>query len=90
MSNIERQIEALLFAAKAPLSETDLARRLPEGADVPAAITALQQAYAGRGIDLVQVAGRWRFQTAADLDHLMTEEREEPRRLSKAALETLA
>ena len=87
---VERQVEALLFAARAPLSDKDLQRRLPEGADVAAAIEALRRAYAGRGVELIKVAGRWRIQTAADLDYLMTEEREEPRRLSKAALETLA
>jgi segregation and condensation protein B len=86
----ERQVEALLFAARSPLSEKDLQRRLPEGADVRAAIAALARSYAGRGVEVVEVAGRWRIQTAADLDYLMTEERDEPRRLSKAALETLA
>ena len=86
----ERCIEALLFAAAEPLSFEDLAKRLPEGADIGAALADLHGRYAGRGIELVQVAGRWRFQTAQDLAFLMTEEREEPRRLSKAAQETLA
>jgi len=86
----ERQVEALLFAAAGPLSREDLARRLPANADVDAAIAALQQRYEGRGVELACVAGRWRFQTAEDLAFLMTEEREEPRRLSKAAQETLA
>ena len=54
------------------------------------AIDALKDSYQGRGVELAEVAGRWRFQTAADLAFLMTVEREEPRRLSKAALETLA
>ena len=86
----ERCIEALLFAAAEPLSVADLAKRLPEGADIGAGLADLHARYAGRGIELVQVAGRWRYQTAADLAFLMTEEREEPRRLSKAAQETLA
>jgi segregation and condensation protein B len=86
----EREVEALLFAAAGPLSDADLAKRLPEGADVAGAIAALQIRYAGRGVELVAVAGRWRFQTAADLAWLMTDEREEPRRLSRAAQETLA
>jgi segregation and condensation protein B len=90
LADTEREIEALLFAAAGPLSETDLAKRLPEGADIAAAIGALQGRYAGRGVELVCVADRWRFQTAQDLAWLMTEEREEPRRLSKAAQETLA
>jgi segregation and condensation protein B len=86
----EREVEALLFAAAGPLSDADLAKRLPEGADISGAIAALQARYAGRGVELIAVAGRWRFQTAADLAWLMTDEREEPRRLSKAAQETLA
>ena len=85
-----RRVEALLFAAAGPLSLSEIARRLPEGADVAAAITDLQAQYAGRGVELECVADRWRFRTASDLGFLMTEEREEPRRLSKAALETLA
>ena len=86
----EREVEALLFAAAGPLSDADLAKRLPEGADVAGAIAALQARYEGRGVELVNVAGRWRFQTATDLAWLMTDERDEPRRLSRAAQETLA
>ena len=86
----ERCIEALLFAAAEPLSDVDLAKRLPEGCDIQAGISALKARYQGRGIELACVANRWRFQTATDLAFLMTEEREEPRRLSKAAQETLA
>jgi len=88
--SVEREVEALLFAAAGPLSLEDLTGRLPAGADVPAALAALQARYAGRGVELVCVGGRWRFQTAADLAWLMTQERDEPRRLSKAAQETLA
>lgn len=87
---MERRVEALLFAAAAPLSAAEIARRLPEGADVGGTITALRERYQGRGVELECVAERWRFRTAPDLAFLMTEEREEPRRLSKAALETLA
>ena len=90
LGETEREVEALLFAAAGPLSEAELARRLPEGADVRGAIEALQGRYAGRGVELVCVGERWRFQTAGDLGWLMTEEKEEPRRLSKAAQETLA
>jgi segregation and condensation protein B len=85
-----REIEALLFAAAGPLTADDLARRLPEGADVAGALDELASRYAGRGVVLAHVAGGWRFQTAEDLAWLMTEAREEPRRLSKAAQETLA
>jgi len=87
---VERAVEALLFAAAEPLSAADLARRLPEGADVGQALSALGLRYVGRGVELTCVAGRWRFATAPDLAALMTEERQEPRRLSKAAMETLA
>src|SRR5215813_4839897 len=83
-------VEALLFAAAEPLSVVDLQRRLPDGADVPATLAALGARYAERGVQLVEVAGRWRFQTAPDLSALMTDERTEPRRLSRAAQETLA
>ena len=87
---IERRVEALLFAAAGPLSAADIARRLPEGADVGRAIAGLRARYESRGVELVCVADRWSFRTAGDLGFLMTEEREEPRRLSRAALETLA
>lgn len=86
----ERMIEALLFAAAEPLALSDFSERLPQGADVAAGLAALQERYAGRGVELVTVAGRWRFQTAPDLAFLMTRERQEPRRLSRAAQETLA
>lgn len=90
MTNTAREVEALLFAAAGPLTVDDLAGRLPEGADVAAALAELSTLYEGRGVVLAQVAGGWRFQTAEDLAWLMTEERDEPRRLSKAAQETLA
>jgi segregation and condensation protein B len=90
VSETSRMVEALLFAAAEPLSETDLARRLPANADVLEAIRELQADYEGRGVELACVAGRWRLQTAQDLAFLMTEEREEPKKLSKAAQETLA
>jgi segregation and condensation protein B len=89
-AEVERMVEALLFAAAEPLGVTDLARRLPDGADAAAALAALAGRYEGRGVRLVEVGGRWRFQTADDLAFLMTLERDEPRRLSRAAQETLA
>lgn len=89
-AEFERRVEALLFAAAGPLSVAEIARRLPEGADVDGAIARLRERYQGRGVELECVAERWRFRTAPDLGFLMTEEREEPRRLSKAALETLS
>jgi len=86
----ERAVEALLFAAAEPLSAADLMARLPAGSDVGLALATLRQRYEGRGVELVCVADCWRFSTAADLAFLMTEERQESRRLSKAAMETLA
>ncbi len=89
-AEVERRVEALLFAAAAPLSLQEIQRRLPEGADAGQAIIGLQERYQGRGVELLCIADRWQFRTAADLAFMMTQEREEPRRLSKAALETLA
>jgi segregation and condensation protein B len=86
----ERMIEALLHAAAQPLSAADLAQRLPEGADIAAGLMALKARYAGRGVELACVADRWRLQTAADLAFLMTRERVEPRKLTRAVKETLA
>ena len=83
-------LEALLFAAAEPLSLEDLAERLPTGADIPGALVALGERYYGRGVSLTRVGSGWRFNTASDLAFLMTKEREEPRRLSRAAQETLA
>jgi segregation and condensation protein B len=89
-TSAERMVEALLFAAAEPLTLADLAERLPVGADIPAALETLAGHYASRGVQLSCVGGRWRFTTATDLAFLMTREREETRRLSRAAQETLA
>jgi segregation and condensation protein B len=86
----ERMVEALLFAAAEPLTLEDLAERLPAGADIPAALKGLVAHYEARGVQLSCVGARWRFTTAIDLAFLMTREREETRRLSRAAQETLA
>jgi segregation and condensation protein B len=85
-----RMAEALLFAAAEPVPETALAERLPAGADVPAILAALAAHYAPRGVNLVQAGGRWSFRTAADLAPLLRREAVETRKLSRAALETLA
>lgn len=86
----ERAVEALLFAAAGPLSAAELRERLPEGVDVGRALAGLRGHYAGRGVQLDCINDRWQFRTAADLGYLMVVEREEPRKLSRAALETLA
>ncbi len=85
-----RMVEALLFAAEEPLDEASLAARLPDGADVPALLQELSQHYTGRGVNLNTVAGKWAFRTAEDLRFVLEEHRQTTRRLSKAALETLA
>ena len=85
-----RMVEAMLFASAAPLSEQELAARMPEQLDVPSLITELQSAYAGRGVNLRRVDGRWAFRTAEDLAFLLNSEVAEQRKLSRAALETLA
>jgi len=87
---LERALEALLFAAAGPLSAAELTYRLPQDCDVGKALATLRARYAGRGVNLECVNDRWQFRTSADLGYLMIDEREEPRRLSKAALETLA
>lgn len=85
-----RMVEALLFAAAEPLDEATLAARLPAGADVPRLLDELAAAYAGRGVNLVRVAGKWAFRTAEDLSFLMHREAVDERKLSRAALETLS
>jgi segregation and condensation protein B len=85
-----RMVEALLFAAAEPLSADELAGRLPEGTDVAGVLRELQQNYATRGVNLVQVAGKWMFRTAGDLSFLLSRNAVEQKRLSRAALETLA
>ena len=85
-----RLLEAMLFAASEPLSEKDLAARLPQGTDVADALKRLQQDYAPRGVNLVRIAGKWTFRTAGDLSWLLSKETVETRKLSRAAIETLA
>ena len=85
-----RMVEALLFASTAPLRPAEIAARLPEGADVPALLQQLVNDYAGRGVTLVERGGRWLMQTAPDLAFLLRQDVEETRRLSRAAVETLA
>src|SRR5712691_2393558 len=85
-----RLLEALLFAASAPLDEKTLASRLPVEVDVKASLRALQIEYASRGVNLVRIAGKWTFRTANDLSWLLTKEAVVPKKLSRAAIETLS
>lgn len=84
-----RAVEAAIFASAEPLNVEELRSFVGEG-DVRAALKALTADYAGRGINLVERGGRWHFQTAGDLAHMLRREREEPRKLSRAGMETLA
>jgi segregation and condensation protein B len=85
-----RLLEALLFAAGAPLDEATLKRRLPDGVEVKEALGRLQAEYATRGVNLVRVGKKWTFRTAGDLSWLLTKNTIETRKLSRAAIETLA
>ncbi|MBM3568435.1 MAG: SMC-Scp complex subunit ScpB [Alphaproteobacteria bacterium] len=85
-----RIVEALLFAAAEPLDRETLAASLPKDADIDGLIAQLADSYAGRGVNLVRVAGRWQFRTAPDLAWLLERHRVAERRLSRAAVETLA
>ena len=85
-----RLLEALLFASAEPIDQAALAKRMPDGVDVKAALAQLQAEYAPRGVNLVRVANKWTFRTAGDLSWLMTRESTETRRLSRAAIEVLA
>lgn len=85
-----RIAEALVFAAAEPLDEASIAARLSAGADVAAIMAELQRRYADRGVNLVRVAGRWTFRTASDLSWLLAREDQDKRKLSRAAIETLA
>ena len=85
-----RILEALLFAAPAAAGQGARRRLCRRAAMSTALLGELQRTYASRGVNLVQVAGKWTFRTAEDLGHLMRHDTVEPRRLSRAALETLA
>jgi segregation and condensation protein B len=85
-----RILEALLFAAEEPLDEKALSARLPAGLDVHALLLQLQGEYASRGVNLVRVGGKWSLRTASDLAWLLTREMVVTKKLSRAAIETLA
>ena len=85
-----RRAEAVLFAAGEPLSAEQVAEILPQGIEAGEVLMALRAVYAKRGVNLVEVAGKWRFQTAQDLSYLFVEERQVQKKLGQAALETMA
>ncbi|WP_428408330.1 SMC-Scp complex subunit ScpB [Hyphococcus sp.] len=86
----KRMVEALLFAAAEPLDEKSIADRLPAGAPIAALIEALETDYEGRGVVLKKAEKKWRFVTAVDVAHVLDKEKTTQRKLSRAALETLA
>jgi segregation and condensation protein B len=85
-----RQLEAVLFASAQPLDEATLARQLPNGVNVKDALVRLKAEYTSRGVNLVRVGKKWTFRTADDLSWLLTKRTTETRKLSRAAIETLA
>ena len=88
--DLTRAVEAALFASHDPLNIQDIAAYVGADSDIKAALTSLAERYETRGVNLVERGGRWHFQTAPDLAHILRREREEPRKLSRAAIETLA
>ena len=85
-----RLLEAILFASADPLDERDLAERLPAGADVGKLLALLAADYSARGVHLVRAGATWAFATAPDLAPLLARERHVEKKLSRAAIETLA
>ncbi len=90
MAEQERMCEAVLFASTAPVSVAELAARLPHGCDPAEALVHLRKRYQGRGVHLVRIGDGWAMRTAPDLGFLMQRETVETRKLSRAAIETLA
>ena len=88
--DLTRAVEACLFAASEPMAPAEITAYVGVNVDVKRALNDLVDRYAGRGINLVERGGRWHFQTAPDLAHILRRERAENRKLSRAAIETLA
>jgi segregation and condensation protein B len=88
--DVQRTLEAILFASADPVDEKVLAARLPEGTDLKAELQKLGDHYAARGVNLVRVAGKWALRTASDLGHRIARDTPPPKKLSRAAIETLA
>jgi segregation and condensation protein B len=90
MTELQRALEAVLFAAEQPLTLGELAKHVGDHGDLPRQLAELADSYAPRGINLVERGGRWAFQTAPDLAHHLRPTREAVKKLSRAAVETLA
>lgn len=90
MGEQERMVEAILFASAEPVTVRDLEARMPHGCDAAEALVHLRKRYEGRGVRVVRVDDAWAMRTAPDLGYLMQKETVETRKLSRAAIETLA
>ena len=90
MAEQERMVEAMLFATADPLTVAEMASRMPHGCDAAEAVAHLRRRYEGRGVNVVRVGDAWAVRTAPDLGFLMSRETVETRKLSRAAIETLA
>lgn len=86
----ERMVEAILFASSDPVTVADMNARMPHGCDAAAALEQIRKRYEGRGVQVVRVGEAWAIRTAPDLGFLMARETTETRKLSRAAIETLA
>lgn len=86
----ERMVEAILFASAEPVTVAELGRRMPHGCDPAEALAYLRKRYEGRGVNILRVGDAWAIRTAPDLGFLMQKEAVETRKLSRAAIETLA
>lgn len=90
MGEQERMVEAILFATAEPITSKEIEARMPHGSDASEAIAHLRKRYEGRGVNVVRVGDAWAIRTAGDLGFLMQKETVETRKLSRAAIETLA
>lgn len=90
MAEQERMVEAVLFASAEPVTVAELEARMPHGCDPAEALVHLRKRYDGRGVQVMKVGDAWAIRTAADLGFLMQKETVETRKLSRAAIETLA
>ena len=90
MAEQERMVEAILFATAEPVTGHELIGRMPHGCDPAEALVHLRKRYEGRGVQVIKIGDAWAFRTAGDLGFLMQKETVETRKLSRAAIETLA
>lgn len=90
MGEQERMVEAIMFATADPVTVNELIGRMPHGCDPAEALAHLRKRYDGRGVNIVKVGDAWAIRTAGDLGFLMQKETVETRKLSRAAIETLA